>query len=219
MMPPMSSCASTRWTRRMPRLPRTIAHSMPAGPALTTSTSLSAFLARVKRSGCQPRRYSSPAVAFWVQMTGGPPISQREMQMLQPMHSRMSSSRPSSIFLGSHGSEMDGRQVAMMSSLPDLTASTIRSGLVKRPTPRTGFFATFFTASCQQKEGEQRADVAQDVAEVAGSQDVNGAAERPHDDDLHDQVERHPYIRHAASIEMAEPRDRHAVLRHLPQGA
>ena len=133
----------------MPRLPRTIAHSIPAGPAPTTSTSLSAFSAGSNFSGCQPRRYSSPAVAFCVQISGGPPISQREMQMLQPMHSRMSSSRPSSIFFGRNGSEIDGRQVAMMSSWPPLIASTIRSGFVKRPTPSTGFFETFFTASCQ----------------------------------------------------------------------
>jgi hypothetical protein len=61
-------------------------------------------------------------------MTGGPPISQREMQMLQPMHSRMSSSLPSSIFFGRNGIEIDGRQVAMMSSAPSLIASTMRSG-------------------------------------------------------------------------------------------
>jgi hypothetical protein len=41
---------------------------MPAGPAPTTRTSLSRFLATLKRSGCQPRRYSSPMVAFCVQM-------------------------------------------------------------------------------------------------------------------------------------------------------
>ncbi len=133
----------------MPRLPSTMAHSMPAGPAPTTRTSLSAFFAGSKRSGCQPRRYSSPAVAFCVQMSGGPPISQREMQMLQPMHSRMSSRRPSSILRGSHGSEIDGRHVAMMSREPDSIASTITSGFVKRPTPRTGFFATSVTAFCQ----------------------------------------------------------------------
>ena len=67
MTPPISGVASTRCTRRNPRLPRTIAHSIPAGPAPTTSTSLSAFAAGSKRSGCQPRRYSSPAVAFCVQ--------------------------------------------------------------------------------------------------------------------------------------------------------
>ena len=149
MIPPMSLSASTRWTRRMPRLPSTIAHSIPAGPAPTTSTSLSAFSASSNFSGCQPRRYSSPAVAFCVQIRGGPPISQREMQTLQPMHSRMSSSRPSSIFCGRNGSEIDGRQVAMMSSMPLLIASTIRSGLVNRPTPSTGFLETFLTASCQ----------------------------------------------------------------------
>ena len=139
----------------MPRSPRTRAHSIPAGPAPTTRTSLSAFAACSNFSGCQPRRYSSPAVAFCVQMTGGPPISQREMQMLQPMHSRMSSSRPSSIFFGRKGSEIEGRQVAMMSSAPSLIASTMRSGLVKRPTPSTGFFETPFTAFCQ---GSMRPD-------------------------------------------------------------
>jgi hypothetical protein len=116
---------------------------------------LSAFSAVSNCSGCQPRRYSSPAVAFCVQITGGPPISHLEMQMLHPMHSRMSSSRPSSIFFGRNGSEIEGRQVAMMSSLPELIASTIKSGLVKRPTPSTGFFETFLTASCQ---GSSRPD-------------------------------------------------------------
>ena len=133
----------------MPRFPSTIAHSMPAGPEPTTSTSLSAFSARENFSGCHPRRYSSPAVAFCVQISGGPPISQREMQMLQPMHSRMSSSRPSSIFFGRNGSEMDGRQVAMMSRQPDSIASTIMFGSTKRPTPSTGFFATSLIRFCQ----------------------------------------------------------------------
>ena len=97
MIPPSSSAASTRWTRRIPRLASTIAHSIPAGPAPTTSTSLSPLRARVNRSGCQPRRYSSPAVGFWVQTSRNPPILNRDRQMLQPMHSRISSGRPSSI--------------------------------------------------------------------------------------------------------------------------
>ena len=48
MIPPMSSPASTRWTRRKPRLPSTIAHSIPAGPAPTTSTSRSRVLRRLE---------------------------------------------------------------------------------------------------------------------------------------------------------------------------
>jgi len=40
---------------------------MPAAPAPTTSTSLSALAARVNFSGCHPRRYSSPLVGFCVQ--------------------------------------------------------------------------------------------------------------------------------------------------------
>ena len=55
MIPPMSFSASTRWTRRRPRLPSTIAHSIPAGPAPTTRTSRSRFSAGSNRSGCQPR--------------------------------------------------------------------------------------------------------------------------------------------------------------------
>ena len=89
MMPPISASASTRWTRRKPRLPSTIAHSMPAGPEPTTSTSRSRFSAGSNRSGCQPRRYSSPAVAFWVQPMWLP-SSAFMTQMLQPMHSRIS---------------------------------------------------------------------------------------------------------------------------------
>ena len=61
-----------------------------------------------KEAASVTRRNSSPAVAFWVQPML-PPGSDLGMQMLQPMHSRMSSSRPSSIFLGRTGSAIDGR--------------------------------------------------------------------------------------------------------------
>ena len=67
--PPISASASTRWTAVKPRLPSTIAHSRPAGPAPTTSTGSPALAAGAKTSGCQPRRYSSPAVAFCTQPT------------------------------------------------------------------------------------------------------------------------------------------------------
>ena len=58
--------------------------------------------------------------------------------MLQPMHSRISSSRPSSIFLGKNGSAIDGRAAPIRSSMPRLIWLTISSGDVKRPTPTTG---------------------------------------------------------------------------------
>ena len=51
-------------------------------------------------------------------------------QMLQPMHSRMSSMRPSSIFLGRNGSAIEGRAAPIMSSTPFLINETMRSGLV-----------------------------------------------------------------------------------------
>ena len=41
--------------------------------------------------GFTPTLETSPVVAFWVQIIGGPPISQREMQTLQPIQTRMSS--------------------------------------------------------------------------------------------------------------------------------
>ena len=41
--PPISAPASTRWTASKPRLPRTTAASIPAGPAPTISTGLSAL--------------------------------------------------------------------------------------------------------------------------------------------------------------------------------
>ena len=120
---------------------------MPAGPAPITSTSLSAFAAFVNFSGCQPRRNSSPEVAFCVQTSGGPPISQREMQTLQPMHSRMSSRRPSRIFAGRNGSAIDGRAAPMMSHWPLVMTSTIVSGLTKRPTLSTGLSVCCLTLS------------------------------------------------------------------------
>ena len=134
----------------MPRLPSTTAHSIPAGPAPTTSTSLSAFSAGANFSGCQPRRYSSPAVAFWVQMIERPLVCSGETQTLQPMHSRMSSSRPSSIFFGRNGSAIEGRAAPMMSSWPrvDRPRPSV-SGLVKRPTPTIGFFVAGRTFAIQ----------------------------------------------------------------------
>ena len=89
------------------------------------------------RSGCQPRRCSSPAVAFWVQ-----PMWRRtspfEMHMLQPMQSRMSSMRPVRIFSGRNGSAMFGRAAPIRSQTPDSMISAIRSGSVSRPTPTIG---------------------------------------------------------------------------------
>ena len=58
--------------------------------------------------------------------------------MLQPMHSRMSSRRPSSIFLGRKGSAIEGRAAPMKSRIPRLTWLAIISGDVKRPTETTG---------------------------------------------------------------------------------
>ena len=112
-----------------------------------TSTSLSLLAAWVNFSGCQPRRNSSPDVAFCVHTSGGPPISQREMQALQPMHSRMSSKRPSSIFLGRNGSAIDGRAAPMMSHCPLRMTSTIVSGLTNRPTLMTGLLVCCLTLS------------------------------------------------------------------------
>ena len=101
---------------------------------------------RRMRSGCQPLRHSSPIVGFWVQRIGDI-VKSPETQMLQPMHSRMSSGRPSSIFLGRNGSAIDGRAQPMRSTRPFLTTDTIRSGDVYLPTATTGFVVSFFTPS------------------------------------------------------------------------
>ena len=53
--------------------------------------------------------------------------------MLQPMHSRMSSGRPSSIFLGRKGSAMEGRAAPMMSHWPALMTPTMSSGTGEAP--------------------------------------------------------------------------------------
>ena len=53
-------------------------------------------------SGCHPRRYSSPAVAFWRQPTWWK-VSSRRMHRLEPVHSRISSRRPSRIFVRQEG--------------------------------------------------------------------------------------------------------------------
>ena len=72
---------------------------------------------------------------------------------LQPMHSRMSSMRPSSILRGRNGSAIDGRAAPMKSTTPRLTMAAIVSGLVNRPTPTTGLEVSVLTkameGSCQ----------------------------------------------------------------------
>ncbi len=64
---------------------------------------------------------------------------------MQPMHSRISSTRPSSIFLGRKGSAIDGRAAPIMSRTPRLIWLTIVSGEVNQPTPATGLLVVFFT--------------------------------------------------------------------------
>ena len=76
-------------------------------------------------------------VGFWVQRIGDMVMSP-ETQMLQPMHSRMSSIRPCSILRGRKGSAIEGRAAPIRSSTPRLIWATIASGEVKRPTPTTG---------------------------------------------------------------------------------
>ena len=99
------------------------------------------------RSGCQPRRHSSPAVGFWVQRTGTPSC-QLEMQMLQPMHSRISSlAALARSCCGRKGSAIEGRAAPMKSRMPRLICDTIVSGEVKRPTPTTGLLVSFLTKS------------------------------------------------------------------------
>jgi hypothetical protein len=71
------------------------AASSPEGPEPMTRTfSLSPLVAIF--SGGQPRRHSSLHVGFWEQRPM-PWVISPVMQMLQPIHSRMSSTRPSSI--------------------------------------------------------------------------------------------------------------------------
>jgi len=68
-------------------------------------------------------------VAFWVQFSN-PHWLNFETHWLQPMHSRMSSGRPCSIFFGRNGSAIDGRAAPMMSATPSRRTFTISSGLV-----------------------------------------------------------------------------------------
>jgi hypothetical protein len=80
-------------------------------------------------SGCQPLRHSSPNVGFWVQRLGAETLL-HAAQMLQPMHSRMSSGLPSSIFFGRNGSAIEGLAAPIMSTIPRRMAETMASGEV-----------------------------------------------------------------------------------------
>jgi hypothetical protein len=66
-------------------------------------------------------------------------------QMLQPMHSRMSSQRPSSILTGRNGSAIEGRAEPIRSSTPSVIMRTIVSADVNRPTPTTGLVVSAFS--------------------------------------------------------------------------
>ena len=105
------------------------------GPAPTPRTDFLS-LAGVNFSGCQPRRYSSPMVAFCVHHRSAC-CCMPETHMLHPMHSRISSVRPSSILVGMYGSAIDGRAAPMMSRWPIDCLDHI-VGLVNRPFETTG---------------------------------------------------------------------------------
>ena len=77
----------------------------------------------------------------------GAPMVLVAAQTLQPIHSRMSSIRPSSIFFGRYGSAMEGRAAPMKSRTPRLIWLTMVSGEVNRPTPTTGFDVSVLTKS------------------------------------------------------------------------
>src|SRR5262245_51505447 len=106
-------------------------------------TSLSLFFGEMI-SGCQPRFHSSPIVGFCVQRIGTYRVSP-VTQILQPMHSRISSTRPSLILFGKYGSAIEGLAAPIKSITPRLMAETIESGDVYRPTPTTGFVVNCFT--------------------------------------------------------------------------
>ena len=65
--------------------------------------------------------------------------------ILQPIHSRISSRRPSSIFRGKNGSAIEGRAAPIKSITPRLICDTIASAEVNRPTPTTGLLVRVLT--------------------------------------------------------------------------
>ena len=77
--------------------------------------------------------------------------------MLQPMHSRISSSRPSAILRGRNGSAIEGRAAPTKSITPCRTRRSIVSGEVNRPTLTTGFCVACFTRDIAGGIGLHRA--------------------------------------------------------------
>ena len=105
---------------------------------------LSSLLRDSIYSGCQSLLHSSPIVGFWVHLIGTE-SSSPTTQILQPIHSRISSIFPSSIFFGKKGSAIEGRAAPIISMIPRRIIDTIVSGEVKRPTPTTGLVVNDFT--------------------------------------------------------------------------
>ncbi len=147
--------AAPQFVRRLGKghlvAPAVLAASSPAGPAPTTRTR-EALPRGGTVPGCHPRRHSSDMAGFRVQRMGTD-IMLEARHTFQPMHSRMSSRRPSSIFLGRKGSAIEGLAAPMKSTTPRLTIAAIVSRLVNRQTPTTGLLVRVLTnateASCQ----------------------------------------------------------------------
>ena len=91
--------------------------------------------------------------------------------MLQPMHSRMSSGRPSSILRGRYGSAMEGRAAPMKSRMPWRIMRTMVSGEVKRPTPTTGLEVRAFRprTHCSSWASALKRDVTLSSSQVPGT--------------------------------------------------
>ena len=137
MIPPISASASTRCTRRKARLPSTIAHSIPAGPAPTIEDVAVAVLRRLEalrvpaaprtrprsRSACSRRSRRDPTSACRCcsRCTRG------SRRAVLPRSSAAGTGRRSAA------------AAPITSQAPLRTISAIRSGSVIRETPTIGF--------------------------------------------------------------------------------
>ena len=63
---------------------------------------------------------------------------------LQPMHARMSSSRPASVFAGSSGSQMSARVITQASACSAARIASASCGWLIRPATKTGTPTTAF---------------------------------------------------------------------------
>ena len=141
--PPRDFCIS-KSTTSCPRNAAVRAASKPAGPPPTITT----FLRTADFSGTSNWVLCScPAAIFTTQAILPVLMSRPTQPWLEPIHGRISASRPSRAFATRYGSAMSARTIDTMSAMPLPTTWSAWSRVIMRPVTMVGTESSRVTAS------------------------------------------------------------------------